>query len=85
MDKNDESVGTGLVGAPACGDVMKLQVKLVLYVNTVVQYYELYAVKMIELPPNHLELGTVITCLLNNFNSEWLDWLVANHEIKKKG
>lgn len=26
MDKNDTSVGTGLVGAPACGDVMKLQV-----------------------------------------------------------
>lgn len=26
MDKNDMNVGTGLVGAPACGDVMKLQV-----------------------------------------------------------
>ena len=26
MDKDDISVGTGLVGAPACGDVMKLQV-----------------------------------------------------------
>ena len=26
LDKNDASVGTGLVGAPACGDVMKLQV-----------------------------------------------------------
>ena len=26
MDKNDASVGTGLVGAPACGDVMKLQI-----------------------------------------------------------
>ena len=26
LDKNDRSVGTGLVGAPACGDVMKLQV-----------------------------------------------------------
>ena len=24
FDKNDEWVGTGLVGAPACGDVMKL-------------------------------------------------------------
>ena len=24
LDKDDESVGTGLVGAPACGDVMKL-------------------------------------------------------------
>ena len=26
LDKDDSSVGTGLVGAPACGDVMKLQV-----------------------------------------------------------
>ena len=28
LDKQDENVGTGLVGAPACGDVMKLQVKV---------------------------------------------------------
>ncbi|GMM35280.1 iron-binding protein [Saccharomycopsis crataegensis] len=28
MDKNDLSVGTGLVGAPACGDVMRLQIKV---------------------------------------------------------
>lgn len=28
MDKNDDTVGTGLVGAPACGDVMKLQIKV---------------------------------------------------------
>jgi len=28
MDKNDPNVGTGLVGAPACGDVMKLQLKI---------------------------------------------------------
>lgn len=28
FDKNDETVGTGLVGAPACGDVMKLQIKV---------------------------------------------------------
>lgn len=27
LDKNDPSVGTGLVGAPACGDVMKLQIR----------------------------------------------------------
>ena len=26
--KNDEAVGTGMVGAPACGDVMKLQIKV---------------------------------------------------------
>lgn len=28
LDKSDKSVGTGLVGAPACGDVMKLQIKV---------------------------------------------------------
>jgi len=28
LDKNDPEVGTGLVGAPACGDVMKLQIKV---------------------------------------------------------
>ncbi len=28
LDKADASVGTGLVGAPACGDVMKLQIKV---------------------------------------------------------
>jgi NifU-like protein involved in Fe-S cluster formation len=28
LDKNDETVGTGMVGAPACGDVMKLQIKV---------------------------------------------------------
>ncbi|WUR03894.1 iron-sulfur cluster assembly protein 1 (ISU1) [Vairimorpha necatrix] len=28
LDKKDSSVGTGIVGAPACGDVMKLQIKV---------------------------------------------------------
>ncbi|HSN91392.1 MAG TPA: Fe-S cluster assembly scaffold IscU [Anaeromyxobacteraceae bacterium] len=28
LDRNDPEVGTGLVGAPACGDVMKLQIKV---------------------------------------------------------
>ena len=28
FDKKDNNVGTGLVGAPACGDVMKLQIKV---------------------------------------------------------
>jgi nitrogen fixation NifU-like protein len=28
LDKNDSSVGTGMVGAPECGDVMKLQIKV---------------------------------------------------------
>jgi len=29
FDKGDDTVGTGMVGAPACGDVMKLQIKVV--------------------------------------------------------
>ena len=28
LSKDDENVGTGMVGAPACGDVMKLQIKV---------------------------------------------------------
>ncbi len=28
MDKDDPNVGTGMVGAPACGDVMRLQIKV---------------------------------------------------------
>ena len=28
FDKNDRNVGTGLVGAPSCGDVLKLQIKV---------------------------------------------------------
>jgi len=28
LDKDDQNVGTGLVGAPACGDVMRLQIKV---------------------------------------------------------
>jgi len=28
LDKKDKNVGTGLVGAPACGDVMQLQIKV---------------------------------------------------------
>ena len=28
LDRNDHSVGTGMVGAPACGDVMKLQIRV---------------------------------------------------------
>ena len=28
FDKNEKNIGTGMVGAPACGDVMKLQIKV---------------------------------------------------------
>ncbi|MFI0546947.1 MAG: Fe-S cluster assembly scaffold IscU [Brachymonas sp.] len=36
FDKNEADIGTGMVGAPACGDVMKLQIK----VNPVTQIIE---------------------------------------------
>jgi NifU-like protein involved in Fe-S cluster formation len=29
LDKNDPAVGTGLTGAPACGDVMRLQIRVI--------------------------------------------------------
>jgi len=35
MPKNDAAVGTGLVGAPACGDVMKLQIRVDPATNTI--------------------------------------------------
>ena len=35
LDKNDPDVGTGLVGAPACGDVMRLQIKVDPLTNTI--------------------------------------------------
>ena len=38
LDKSDINVGTGLVGAPACGDVMKLQVGGVTACSLLVSY-----------------------------------------------
>lgn len=35
FDKNDTDVGTGMVGAPACGDVMKLQIRVDPDTNTI--------------------------------------------------
>ena len=35
FDKNDTTVGTGMVGAPACGDVMKLQIKVDSYTGLI--------------------------------------------------
>ena len=36
FNKNEENIGTGLVGAPACGDVMKLQIKVNPQDNTII-------------------------------------------------
>ena len=38
LDKGDSNVGTGLVGAPACGDVMKLQVRVCVCVPACICY-----------------------------------------------
>lgn len=38
MSKTDTDVGTGLVGAPACGDVMKLQVRLVFLLYSILLF-----------------------------------------------
>ena len=35
MDKNDPRVGTGLVGAPACGDVLQLQIQVENEINSI--------------------------------------------------
>lgn len=42
LDKNDKSVGTGLVGAPACGDVMRLQIKVYFRVFFCEYYHSLF-------------------------------------------
>lgn len=40
LDKNAKNVGTGLVGAPACGDVMKLQVRTLIHHSYLLDLYE---------------------------------------------
>ena len=42
MDKEDPNVGTGLVGAPACGDVMKLQIKVDPETKTITAFKSLF-------------------------------------------
>jgi nitrogen fixation NifU-like protein len=37
LDKNDPNVGTGLVGAPACGDVMRLQIRVDPVTSTILE------------------------------------------------
>jgi nitrogen fixation NifU-like protein len=39
FDKSDVNIGTGLVGAPACGDVMKLQVRLIDFCISIFQFF----------------------------------------------
>lgn len=64
FNKNDEDVGTGLVGAPACGDVMKLQlrVRLVAVVPAAVGWH-----RLCHQPCLWHELGTpfVLLCWLS--------------------
>jgi nitrogen fixation NifU-like protein len=46
MDKQSSDVGTGLVGAPECGDVMKLQIKVNPETNEIVKELALPPVKI---------------------------------------
>ena len=59
LDKNDENVGTGLVGAPACGDVMKLQVY-----QTIFRYFTISVTKIIMQMKFNFNSTTEFTILL---------------------
>ncbi len=81
LDKNAKNVGTGLVGAPACGDVMKLQVSLFrllhfyLYITIYISDFLLW------------------TCLTDSGGREWQDsrrqiqniWLWLSHCFQLTG
>lgn len=58
LDKKKKTVGTGLVGAPACGDVMKLQVHLINNSNVPVNglYFRSKLMKMEKLLTPNLKL-----------------------------
>lgn len=54
FDNNDENVGSGMVGAPACGDVMKLQIKSTMKVSLKTRVLKLTAAVLLSLPaPGH--------------------------------
>lgn len=86
MDKKDMNVGTGLVGAPACGDVMKLQVGFLFFLNKIFS--------IIPLPPKlqppvprslfhcrlcspgvvrcQLYIDTLLSCMLTSWSLFWV-------------
>ncbi len=59
MDKSSADVGTGLVGAPECGDVMKLQIK-----NTDI-------VKELSLPPVKIHCSVLAEDAIRAAISDW--------------
>ncbi len=81
LDKNAKNVGTGLVGAPACGDVMKLQVSLFRLLNFYL-YITIYISDFL-----------LWTCLTDSGGREWQDsrrqiqniWLWLSHCFQLTG
>ena len=67
MDKNDPNVGTGLVGAPACGDVMKLQIKVLLPPQTRCREQSTKPC----IVPLHLNLSELSERCLGCFGVQW--------------
>ena len=56
LDKNAKNVGTGMVGAPACGDVMRLQFKSMMMASLKTHALKLMAAAQ-QLPQAHLSLS----------------------------
>ena len=67
FDKSDTNIGTGLVGAPACGDVMKLQVRSFLFSNSLLffPYDRLKSMRMEKLLMQNLKHSVVAQLLLH--------------------
>ncbi len=80
LDKKAKNVGTGLVGAPACGDVMKLQVRLIFFFTFLYIKQTLFTYLL-------------STCLTDSSGREWEDsrrqiqniWLWLSHCFQLTG
>ena len=65
FDKGDDSVGTGMVGAPACGDVMKLQLKI--GANGIIEDAKFKQLRFIEwVKTNPVPINSKINYLTNS-------------------
>src|SRR5438477_105774 len=76
LDKSDPNVGTGLVGAPACGDVMKLQLKISDSPTALVEIEKLQAKREADGKPRALGLRVGIRgggCTGFGYLFEWCD------------
>ena len=67
LDKSSAEVGTGLVGAPECGDVMRLQIK----VNPETQVIEDDIVKELALPPVKIHCSVLAEDAIRAAIGDW--------------